>query len=436
MLLPLFTVSSSAIEDPEVRYSPYCAVYNIENDKYCYEESIDVQIAPAGTVKIMTAVLALEHYSDRLDEEITVQGSWLNEVQKGSHTSSFMANETLTAEKIISALVINSGNDAAYILANSISGSTAAFVERMNAKAEELGMDNTFYTNPAGTDSDGMYTSVRDVVRISAYANANAKYVELTDSPSFELPPTSMNYGRTLYNRNHFVTNRNNTRYYEKSVFGFSCSNTGNAGWCLSVAGKNESGLTYIVVVMGAENPKTAMTDAEKDKYFVSGYEDARLLLDWAYDSYDYFTIIDTSTMICEVPVSLSSEVDHVMLLPSEKIVAFLPKDTNLDTAITKNWTLNEQSLEAPLDKGEVVGMLTVSYGDTVLGEVPLITKSHVDRSTGLFIGKKAVDIITHPVFIICAVIVIISIIAYVVFMAKHISVKKQVVKFKTNKKS
>lgn len=434
MLLGILPFNCFALEDPEVRYSPYCAVYNIENDKYCYEESIDVPIAPAGTVKIMTAILAIEYYADRMDTEITVQASWLAEVDPYSHTAGFMANETLTADKLISVLVINSANDAAYILANAIKGDTASFVAEMNQRAADLGMENTLYTNPAGTDDEGMYTTVRDVVTLSKYASSFPKYIEMTDSPSVVLPGTAMNYSRTLYSRNHFVTNRNNTRYLESSVFGFNCSMTENAGWCLSVAGKKD-GLTYIVVVMGANDPSEATTDAEKDKFFVSGYEDARSLLRWAYDSFEYFTIIDTSTMICEVPVSLSSKVDHVMLLPAERIVAFLPKDTDLDTAITKTWTLNEKSIEAPLEKGETVGMLTVSYGDEVLGQVPLVTKNNVTRSTGLYIGKKAIDIVTHPVFIVCAVVAVLAIIAYVIVMAKYMSAKKQVVRFKTNKK-
>lgn len=434
MLLGLFPLNSFALEDPDVRYSPYCAVYNIENDKYCYEESIDVHIAPAGTVKIMTAILAIEHYADRMDTEITVQSGWLAEVDPYSHTAGFMANETLTAEKLISVLVINSANDAAYILANAIKGDTASFVDEMNARAALLGMENTFYTNPAGTDNEGMYTTVRDVVTLSKYASLFPKYIEMTDSPSVVLPGTSMNYSRTLYSRNHFVTNRNNTRYLDSTVFGFNCSMTENGGWCLSIAGKRD-GLTYIVVVMGAQDPSEAVSDAEKEKFFVSGYEDARSLLHWAYDGFKYFTIIDTSTMICEIPVSLSSKVDHVMLLPAEKIVAFLPKDTDLDTAVTRTWTLNEQSVEAPLNKGEVVGTLTVSYEGVVLGEVPLVTKNNVNRSTGLYIVKKVRDIITHPVFIVCAVIVILGMIAYIIVMAKYMSAKKQVVKFKTNKK-
>jgi len=432
ILLSSLPLGSHALETPKLKYAPYAAVYNIENDEYCYSQSIDTQTAPAGTVKIMTAILAIEHYADDMNEEITVKESWLKGVT--GITAGFKAGERLTAEKVISTLVICSANDSAYILANAISGSTDAFVEKMNDKAKELGMKDTFYVNPTGTDADGMHTSVRDVVTVSKYAATFPKYTEISDSPSVGLDATDYNYQRTLYSRNYFVSNYYNTRYLDKSVFGFNSGMSGNAGWCLSIAGKSSSGLTYIVVVMGAYDPE--LEEGETlEKFFVSGYEDAELLLNWAYDGFGYFTIIDTSTMVCEVPIKLSSKVDHVIALPEKKIVAFLPLDTDIETAVEKKWTITEKELRAPLSKGEKVGSLTVTINGEEKITVDLVAKNNVDRNGALLILDNTVRFITHPIVVVLGILAIALIGIYVAFMAKYLAKKRQVVKYKDDNK-
>ncbi|MBR5514721.1 MAG: D-alanyl-D-alanine carboxypeptidase [Clostridia bacterium] len=431
MILSFLPLGANALEDPKVKYTPYCAVYNIENDEYCYENSIDDRIAPAGTVKIMTAALAIEYYADNMKAEITVKGEWLRGVT--GITAGFKDGEVLTAEEVISTLIICSANDSAYILANDIAGSSEAFVTMMNEKAKDLGMKDTLYINPTGTDVEGAYTSVRDVVTISKYVSTFPKYTELSDSPSVVLDATSANVQRTLYSRNYFISYYYNTRYHDYSVFGFNSGMSGNAGWCLSIGGKSSSGLTYIVVVMGARDPETE--DGEKpDKFFVSGYEDAKELLNWAYDNFGYFTIIDTSTMVCEVPVKLSTKVDHVIALPEEKIVLFLPLDTDLETAVEKKWSISDKELRAPLSKGEKVGTLTVTINGKEEKTVNLVAKNNVDRNAGLLIIDNAVSFFTHPFMILLGVIILILIVLYIFYMAKYMARKRQIVKYKAPK--
>ncbi|MBR4882130.1 MAG: D-alanyl-D-alanine carboxypeptidase, partial [Clostridia bacterium] len=157
MLIPAFSLAGLAKEAPKPEYSANCVVYNIENNETCFALNETERLATAGSTKIMTAILALEHYEGHYDSAITVGDGWLKDVT--GLTASFKAGETLVAEKVISALIIGNGNDAAYILAHAVAGSKEAFVDMMNQKAEELGMADTHYTNPAGTDEEGMYTT-------------------------------------------------------------------------------------------------------------------------------------------------------------------------------------------------------------------------------------------------------------------------------------
>ncbi len=432
MLMSALSLSAYA-KDPKPLYSANCVVYNIENSATCFEMNSDEHIATAGTAKIMTAILALEHFEGHYEAAITVKDGWLKDVT--GLTAGFKIGEDLIAEKVISALIIGNGNDAAYILANSVAGSKEAFVDMMNRKAAELGMEDTHYTNPAGTDEDGMYTSPSDVVKLACHAYSIAKYIEISDSPSVALEATTKNNGRNLYNRNYFVSNYYNTKYLTPSVMGLNAGYSSNAGWCLTTLGRSNSGLTYVVVVMNARDPEPEYdengVEKKKDKFFVSGYEDALTLLDWAYDSFGYFTIVDTSTMVCDIPVKLSNKVDHVVLLPEEKLVSFLPLDTDIEATVTKEIDLKREILKAPVSQGQVVGEMTVFIDGEKTGTVNLIARNNVDRSNWLLILDIILTFLTNPIVITIGVIIILLIVVYVVLQARRIARKRQVVKYR-----
>ena len=433
MLVLSLPLGSFALEDPKPQYATNCVVYNIENNEICFEMYPDDRIAPAGTAKIMTAILAIEHYEGNYDAVITVGDGWLKEVT--GLTASFKAGESLIAEKVISALIIGNGNDAAYILAHSVAGSKEAFVDMMNEKAAQLGMEDTCYTNPAGTDEEGMYTSAADVVILARHAYTLAKYIEISDSPSVAIEATNKNNGRTLYNRNYFVSNYYNTRYLIGSVMGLNAGYSSKAGWCVTAIGRSNSGLTYVVVVMGARDPDSIYDEngnkKEEEKFFVSGYEDAAMLLEWAYDNFGYFTLVDTSTMVCDVPVKLSSKVDHVVLLPEEKLVSFLPLDTDVDEVVTKEYTLKSKTLTAPISQGQVVGEMSVYVDSEKIGTVNLIARNNVERSNGLLVLDVVIKFLTHPIVLTLIIIFLLLLSVYVILRARYLAKKRQVVRYR-----
>lgn len=433
MLISAFALVGYAGEVPTPLYTDNYIVYNIENSETCLENNSKESLATAGTAKIMTAILALEHFEGHYEAAITIKDGWLKDVT--GLTAGFKLGEELVAEKVISALIIGNGNDAAYILAHAVAGSKEAFVDMMNKKAAELGMEDTHYTNPAGTDEEGMYTTPADVVKLACHAYSIAKYTEISDSPSVALETTNKNNGRNLYNRNYFISNYYNTNYLTPSVMGLNAGYSSNAGWCITAIGRSNSGLTYVVVVMNARDPEPEYdengVEIKRDKFFVSGYEDALTLLDWAYKNFGYFTIVDTSTMVCDVPVKLSNKVDHVVLLPEEKLVSFLPLDTDIDTAVTKEITLKQDTLKAPVSQGQVVGEMTVLIDGDKVGTVNLIARNNVDRSNWLLILDIILTFLTNPVVITVGVILILLIVVYVILQARRIARKRQVVRYR-----
>lgn len=416
---------AAALDLPSTPYTENAVIYNIDFGTVMYEENADAPVYPAGTVKIMTALIALEHFNDT-GEKITVTEEMLADAA-GSSTG-FEPGEILTAEQILAALIISNANDAAHILAFAVAGNTESFVELMNSRAAEIGMENTVYTNVSGLHDPGMTTTARDVMLVSAEVLKYRLYEDLASTASYIIPATNLSAERTLRNRNYFVSSFYNLNYYRESVSGMSCSYTGEAGTCLSLTGANSEGLRFIAVVMGANEP------AEPEDGVIYACEDALELLSWAYSAYDHFTLVGTGDLICEIPVSLSSGVDYVIALPSEKITAFLPADTDLSAELRIDYTLTSESLAAPVVKGQIVGSLTAYVGDLEVGSVDLIAKNNVDRSMWLSLLAQITGIFTHPIVIALIVLAVLLVILYVILMAVHISRRNNRVRYKKRK--
>ena len=135
--------------------------------------------------------------------------------------------------------------------------------------------------------------------------------------------------------------------------------------------------------------------------------------------------------MVCDVPVKLSNKVDHVVLLPEEKLVSFLPLDTDIESSVTKEISLKKQTLKAPVSQGQVVGEMTVFVDGDKVGTVNLIARNNVDRSNWLLAWDIILTVLTNPIVIIAGVILFLLIVAYVVLQARRLARKRQVVKYK-----
>ena len=435
-----------ATEEPEVKYSNYCAVYNIENDTYCYQKGIDKKLPATGSAKIMTACLAIENYRGNYLMTVTVNGDWIKEVS--GQQMGYKADEEITVEDLLAALIVNNSNDSAYVLAYAISGSLEGFVELMNTKAKELGMENTVFKNPAGLDDEGMYTTVADAVKLSSYAAAQSKFTEYSGERRVSVDATNKSQERDLYNRNYFVSNYYNNRYVDGSIIGLNTANTSAAGWCLSVAGRNNAGNTYLVVIMNGDGSvvpentksKTNFEDDDDEEATVYGneatgkiaaFEDAKALLKYAYENFTYFTVVDTSTMVCDVPVKLSGKVDHVILLPERKVLAFLPCDSNIEQIVEKEWELKSDVLSAPLKKGEAVGTLKVYVNGELKDEVNLVPKNNIDRSNLLFILDMAGSFLLNPITLVVGSLIILVLILLLIRKIRAAARKRHIVRYK-----
>lgn len=380
-----------ALEDPAVENIRGAYLYNIENNQIVYERNIHESVYPASTVKIMTALVAEERLAGRLAETVTVTAQMLNGVT-GNHVG-LKAGEQISIENLFYALLVRGANDAAHVLACLCAGSVDAFVALMNQKAAELGAGDTIYKNPSGMHHDEMVTTVADTAKIALAAYQSPFIMAVSSTAKHVIPATNLSEQRTIFNRNYLIAKNEEVKYYLASARGLNAGSTQEGGYCL-VSTAQKDGLTYLCVVMGGES------DESNNYAFAAG----KALFTWAFNSFGYVNVIDPSKRICEIPVTLSTEADFVSLVPRDSLTVYLPLDINLEEDLHYSWKVTYSVLNAPVYEGQEAGYLTVSYGERMLGSVPLVTTNGVTRSDFKY-ALHQIEAFTRSRFFLAAVV-------------------------------
>ncbi len=400
----LFSVPANAAELPSVEHAGGAYLYNIENDTVLYAYNEDAKLYPASTVKLMTGILAVEALGDQPDRQITVTSEMLHKMV--GNNISLSVGEVVTVDDMLHALLVNGANDAAQVLAVTVAGSLDAFVTMMNEKAQMLGAYNTHYTNPTGMHSDSMVTTVADTALIAKYAYRLPRFVEITSVPKYVMDATNKKDYRNLFNRNSQLSKFYDTRYFYPDSLGMNAGYTVQSGYCLvSVASRED--LSYLVIVMNAES-------TEEEIY---SYANAEMLLEWAFSSYGYTEVLSVSQRVCEMRVSLSSTVDYVTLVPAMSIVRYLPADLD-PSMIHISYNTFDESLVAPVEAGQVCGIVTVTCGDEILGSTDLIATVSVSRSEFLFLLEQIKAFTSGRFFRALIVFLVLFSVAYVLIQA------------------
>lgn len=408
LALPVFADAEEAVQtSPTIEHAQAAFLYNFENDTVLFEYNANETVYPTSTVKIMTAIVAFEHFDGALDTRITVTQEMLDEV--AGNNIGFSAGESVTVEQMLNCMLVNSANDAAIILAHAAAGSTSAFVKLMNEKAAWIGAYNTVYTNPTGMHDNAMVTTAKDTATIAKYAYSIPGFIDITSTPKYVMEATNMSDFRSIYNRNCMISKYYSVDYYYSRAVGMNAGATTQGGYALcSVAEDGEAGLTYLAVVLGAEEVDDVLYN----------YVNAEAMLDWAFDSYGYTTVLSTNRMICELGVNLSSTLDYVTLVPAEEIVVYMPTWVDVQKDIRFSYNTYSDTLNAPIESGQEAGTITVLYGDEILGSCPLITTSSITRSEFLYFLAQVQDFTKGRFFRGTVISIVVLSVAYVLIKA------------------
>ena len=226
-------------------------LFDLENAEPIVAHNVYQKVYPASLTKMMTAILALENTS--MNEMITMEESDFD-LEEGAQVSSLEPGDKIQMDKLFHLLVIYSANDAAMAIARTIDGDEDAFVDRMNARAKELGMTGTFFTNPTGLHHEQMVTTPYDVYLMMRHAYSFQYYLNVSQMAEFTTEVTGENgMTRTVYHAStdEYLT-KERTLPSGIRILASKTGTTDQAGSCLALVVQNEYGVPFVAIVMGA----------------------------------------------------------------------------------------------------------------------------------------------------------------------------------------
>ena len=320
------------------------------------EQDAHTPLHPASVTKVMTMLLIMEAIdAGRIGWNDTVTTSEAAAAKGGSQIY-LKVGETMSVTDMVKSIAVSSANDCACAMAEHIAGSEEAFVAMMNERAKELGMNNTHFVNCTGLDDSkdakDHLTSAHDIAVMSRQL---LKY-----------HPDIKNYTTiwmdTVRGGTFGLSNTNKMVRFYPGATGLKTGFTSQAGYCLSASAQRD-GLELIAVVMGCET--------SKDRFAA-----CKQLLDYGFANFSL--VLPALPDSAQVPVVLG-KADFVNAIPAE--VDALLIDKSQQSSVTFQTEL-EESVSAPVSKGQRLGTFTVKVGDQILRQTPLVAEHAVEKLT------------------------------------------------------
>ena len=319
-----------------------------------YEQDSHTALPPASVTKVMTMLLIMEAIDDgRIGWEDSVTASETAAAKGGSQIY-LKVGETMSVSTLLKSVAVSSANDAACALAEHIAGSETAFVGMMNQRAKELGMNDTNFVNCTGLDDD---PEAKDH-KTSAYDIAVMSRELLTKHPDIKKFTTI--WMDTVRDGSFGLSNTNKLVRFYSGATGLKTGYTSQAGFCLSASAERE-GMELIAVVLGCE------TSAQR-------FAACKSMLDHGFASYALINPQMEENIFVPVTLGKAKQVQAVPAADSALLIDKSQKNTvQIRTEV-------EESVTAPVSKGQRLGTMTVRAGEQILAQIPLVAAEPVDR--------------------------------------------------------
>ena len=326
--------------------------------KVIYALNADKKLPPASVTKVMTMLLAMEAVDSAkitLEDEVTISD---NAASMGGSQMYMEPGETHTVAQLLEGVAMVSANDGCVALAEYIAGSTDIFVEKMNKKAQELGMKNTNFVNTNGLPVKEHYTSAYDIALMSKelikHKEIRKWCTKWQDTIKVGLPGKETEFGLT--NTNKMIKTYNGAN-------GIKTGFTQEAGYCLS-ASATRGNTTLIAVVLGAKTSKERNAQVAK-------------LLDYGFSAYETAQIFPEGEAVKKVSVE-RGEPEQLKAVTGEAAAAFIKKG---DKEKVTHKIVIDKDISLPLKKGDAVGRVDIYYDGQKTGSVSLVSDRDVDKA-------------------------------------------------------
>lgn len=347
-------------------------VIDADTGTVLWGQNIHGEYFPASITKVMTALIVIENCS--LDETVTFSHNAVFNVESGSTNAGINEGDKLSVKDCLYALLLKSANESANALAEHVAGSTEEFANMMNARAKELGCQNTHFANPSGLNDPEHYTSAYDMALISQAAFQNPVFVEIDSTTYYKMPPNSVNpEGLNIYPGHKML--KKSSPYYYPGILGGKTGYTMIAGNTLVTCAEKD-GMKLIAVILKGTTPQY--------------WTDTKNMLDFGFTNFvsvkaaDYETSFTTMTsdlsfggLPIDKPDALVLDPDSRVTLP--KTAAFSDAEAALsydispddpDNAVAKIWyTYNDRKIGCTyLEVNHALAETTAAVGDGTVG--------------------------------------------------------------------
>jgi D-alanyl-D-alanine carboxypeptidase (penicillin-binding protein 5/6) len=373
---------------PRVPTAQAAIVVDAVDGTVMFAKRPDAERSIASTTKLMTALLTLEEAKPG-----DVFAAPAYSAMPAESRINLRAGERMTVQDLLEGLLLESANDAAVDLAENIAGSREAFVDQMNERAAELGLDHTSYANPIGLDEQGNYSSARDLATLAHTLLQNRRFARIVDSPEATLESGS--HVRVVENRNDLVADY-------PWVNGVKTGYTTNAGNVLVGSAARGPRRRVISVVMG--EPTEAARDA-----------DTLRLLRWGLDRFSRVRVVPRGRTLARADVKYRDE--QARLVARRGVVVTVRDGQHLNRRVRA-----PDELDGPVAKGKRVGSVTVLVDGRRVRRVALVTAEKVP-------GAGTLRVLLSDVGVPLTVLILLAILVAVILAMLRLRIRIRIAK-------
>ncbi len=358
----LFATSANAIDTK----AKNMILMDYTTGEHLYEKNATDPIPPASMSKLMTIYMIfdkLRNGSLSLDDTFKVsENAWRKGGAPSGGSTMFLAiGDNVKVDELLKGIIIQSGNDACIVAAENIAGDEDSFVDAMNAKAKELGLNNSHFANVTGLPHPDHRMSVEDLAKLARRI--------IQEFPQFY----------HLFSQKEFVYNnirqgnRNPLLYSMPYADGLKTGHTEEAGFCLTASAK-KGNRRIIGVMTGLASNKERSEEAEK-------------MMSWAFREYDNYNLMEKGHKVADVPVQYGVD-KTVPLVVSEDVVKTIKKSQRNQVKMIASY---DKPVMAPIQIGQQLGVLKIEVPEAAPVEVPLVAGQTINK-VGLW-GKIVANV-------------------------------------------
>lgn len=351
-------------------YSNNLLLMDGENKNVLFEKNGYKKIYPASTTKILTALLAIENLD--LDKTIVVSKNAVYSTPLGSSVIYLQEGEVISLKNVLYGLLLKSGNDAANVLAENVSGNIDDFVKLMNEKLKEIGCDNTHFTNAHGFHDENHYSTAYDMAKLMQYAMQNETFKEIIQTKYIEIDATNKTPIRKYYNTTKMFFEDYPSMYYEYLLGGKTGYTEEARGTFVGYAKKDDK-LVIVSVFDGSQN--VSRNEAR--------FLDAKTAFEYSFDNFNEEKILNKDDYTFKIKDENTKKEYTIGL--SEDIYALIKNDENLSEAINNiTYSLNidfNKLSNSSIKNNDLVGNVSITISGNSINTSNIYNLSFISKT-------------------------------------------------------